>query len=289
MKYKITSALLFLAALLAAGCSGGRYVSADADLEDIYVGKSYYEIVDDFGRPDATIDDGMQGTKAAYNAVSLNGTRAAGLYRQYTMRNRATRVTGAPVGGITFSFDAGMRCYAVNSDFQHERVKTERAPRSTTPQDKRKPNKIKPVIPRTIEFPYVVERNPNAQMISIERVKVEKDGITIHFMYRDRTPKKRSVNDYGLYIMPEVYVEDVATGTRSSLRKAEGITLYPERTYFSNNVGGYDVLVYSLTFDAVPEDAEYINVIEPGHSGYNFYHVDIRTPMTTKDEIKKSN
>ena len=288
MKNIITTFVL-LAALVSTGCTSGRYMSADADLEGIYVGKSYYEIVDDFGRPDATLDDGMQGSKIAYNAVSLNGTRAAMLYRQYNMRNRATRVTGAPVGGITFSLDANMRCYAVSSDFQHERVKTEKPAATGKAQDKRQPNKIKPIIPRSIDFPYVKERTPNAQMISIEKVKVEKAQITIHFMYRDRTPNRRSVNDYGLYIMPEVYVEDVATGTRSALRKVEGITLYPERTYFSNNVGGYDVLIYSLTFDAIPEDAEFINIIEPGHSGYNFYGVDVRTPMSSKDELKKTN
>ena len=73
--------ILTLAALLLAGCWGSRFVSADTDLENIYVGKTYYEVVDEFGRPDATIDDGRDGTKIAYNAVSLNGTRAASLYQ----------------------------------------------------------------------------------------------------------------------------------------------------------------------------------------------------------------
>lgn len=281
----LASALLFT--LLLTGCWGSRYVSADKDLEALYVGRSYYEVVDDFGRPDATMDDGMGGTRVAYNAVSLNGTRAAELYRQYQVRNRATRVTGAPVGGITFSFDADMKCYAVDSDFQRERLKEDKPVKTEEPQDKRLPYKIKPMIPRSVEFPYIVSRSPNAEVISIERVRVEKDQLTVYFQYRDRTPEHRSINDYGLYIHPDVYVEDAATGVRSAMRKVEGITLYPERTYFSNNVGGYDVLVYSITFEPVAEETEYINIIEPGHSGYNFYRVDIRTPMSSKDDLKK--
>ena len=37
---------LILAAVLLTGCFGGRYISADGDLEALYVGKTYYEIVD---------------------------------------------------------------------------------------------------------------------------------------------------------------------------------------------------------------------------------------------------
>lgn len=272
--------------MLAAGCGGSRYMSADADLEALFMGRTYYEIVDEFGRPDATADDGMEGTKAAYNAVSLNGTRAAELYRKYSMRNRATGISGTPVGGITFSFGPDMKCYAVNSDFQHERVKEAKPVKAGKPQDKRQPNKVKPMIPRSVDLPYWEERSPNADMISIEKVRVEKDQIIVYFQYRDRTPEHRPVNDYGLYIMPEVYLEDAVTGVKSKMRKVEGITLYPKRTYFSNNVGGYDILLYSITFDPVAEETEYINIVEPGHSGYNFYGVDIRTPMSSKEELK---
>ena len=279
--------LVTLPVLLLAGCMGGKYVSADRDLEALYVGHSYYEIVENFGRPDATIDDGMGGSRVAYNAVSLNGTRAAGLYRQYNMRNRATRMTGTPVGGITFSFGADMKCYAVDSDFQHERVKEEKAPKAERPRDMRQPDKIKPIIPRTLEFPYVEKRSPSAEVIGIERVKVEKEQMTFYFQYRVRTPKHRPVNDWGLYIHSDIYVEDAATGQRAPLRKVEGITLYPERTYFSNNVGGYDVLIYSVTFDALDDETEFVNIIEPGHTGYNFYGVDIRTPMSSKDKLKE--
>ncbi len=283
---KIFFFAVVVCAMLTAGCGGSRYVSADADLEDLYSGKSYYEIVDEFGRPDATADDGMEGTKAAYNAVSLNGTRAADLYHRHTIRNRATRVTGTPVGGITFSFDPDMKCYAVNSDFQRERAKAEKPVKAAKVQDKRQPNKIKPIIPRSVDLPYFEDRSPNAVMISIERVRVEKDQIIVYFQYRDRTPEHRPVNDYGLYIMPEIYLEDAVTGVKSKMRKVEGISLYPKRTYFANNVGGYDILLYSITFDPVAEETEYINIVEPGHSGYNFYGVDIRTPMSSKEELK---
>ena len=54
--------MLLCCALLLAGCWGSRYVSADPDLEDIYVGHTYYEVVEDFGRPDATMKDNFEGT-----------------------------------------------------------------------------------------------------------------------------------------------------------------------------------------------------------------------------------
>lgn len=273
-------------ALLATACSGGRFVSADRDLEEVYVGKSYYDIVADFGRPDATMQDGMEGSKIAYNSVTLSGTKAAGLYRQYTMRNRATKIEGTPHGGITFSLDASMKCYAVDSDFERERTKE--APKTVEVQqgDIRMPEKIKPRIPRTIDYPFFKAKSPFAETVSIEKIDVERTKVKVYFMYRNRTPEKRPIVDDGLFIMPEVYIMDCVTGKHYAMTGHEGITLYPERTRFANNQGGYDVLHYSLTFEALPEETEYIDIIEPGHSAYNFFRVDIRTPMSSKDELK---
>ena len=275
-----------LAVLLLAGCWGTRYVSADSELEAIYTGRTYYDIVKEFGQPDATASDGWEGTKAAYNNVSLSGTTAAQLYRQYNMRNRATRVSGAPMGGITFSFNSEMKCYAVSSDFEHERIKAAKAEKPAKPGDPRRPDPVKPRIPRTIDYPYVVSCSPYAERVSIEKVEVERDKTKIYFQYRDRTPNHRPLVDSGIYIMPEVYLEDCNTQIRYSLLSTEGITLYPEYTKFAHNRGGFDVLVYCLTFEPVSLYTEYINIIEPGHSGFNFYNVDIRTPITTKEELK---
>jgi len=275
-----------LFALLTSGCFGNKYMSADADLENIYVGMSYYEIVNEFGRPDATVTDGMGGTKVAYNSVNLSGTRAADLYRRFNMRNRATKVTGAPNGGITFSFNQDMKCYAVDSDFQHERIKEAKPEKAAKPGDPRKPNPVKPKIPRTIEYPYYEDNSTFADKVSIEKVEVERNNITIYFQYKDRTPEHRPLNDVGIYVTPETYIEDTKTGQRYKLLTVEGITLYPEVTHFAHNRGGYDVLLYSLTFEPVGLNTEFINIIEPGHSGFNFYGVDIRTPLTTKDDLR---
>jgi hypothetical protein len=285
--YKPGIVIAAAVALLATACSGGRFVSADRDLEEVYVGKSYYDIVADFGRPDATMQDGMEGSKIAYNSVTLSGTKAAGLYRQYTMRNRATKIEGTPHGGITFSFDASMKCYAVDSDFERERTKEAPAVKEVAQTDVRMPDKVKPRIPRSIEYPYLDRKSPFAETVSIEQVDVERTKTTVYFMYRNRTPEKRPIVDDGLFIMPEVYMVDCATGKRYSMTGHEGIALYPERTRFANNQGGYDVLHYSLTFEALPENVEYIDIVEPGHSGYNFCRVDIRTPMSTKEELNK--
>lgn len=278
-------ALLTVAMLMMAACFGSRYISADPSLEEIYVGKSYYDIVNDFGRPDATAQDGMGGTTLAYNSVSLRGTQADTLYRQYVIRNRGTRVSGTPRGGMTFRVGADLKCYAVESDFERKRDKEAKAEKVKA-QDLRKPNPIKPIVPRTLNFPYVESKSPYAEVVSVQKVEVESDQTNVYFLYRDRTPVNRPVNDYGIYVMPETYLEDCATGHRYKLSMANGISLYPNHTQFSHNEGGYDVLVYSLTFKGVPGGVEYINIVEPGHSGFNFYNVDVRTPVTTKEELK---
>jgi hypothetical protein len=203
------------------------------------------------------------------------------------MRNRATKIEGTPHGGITFSFDASMKCYAVDSDFERERTKEAPAVKEVAQTDVRMPDKVKPRIPRSIEYPYLDRKSPFAETVSIEQVDVERTKTTVYFMYRNRTPEKRPIVDDGLFIMPEVYMVDCATGKRYSMTGHEGIALYPERTRFANNQGGYDVLHYSLTFEALPENVEYIDIVEPGHSGYNFFRVDIRTPMSTKEELNK--
>ncbi len=284
---RLISSFVFVGALLATACGSGRFISADPDLEEVYIGKSYYDIVADFGRPDATMQDGMEGSKIAYNSVTLSGTKAADLYRQHVVRNRATKIEGTPRGGITFSFDASMKCYAVDSDFERERTKESPAVKEERQSDIRMPEKIKPRIPRSIEYPYFDRKSPFAETVSIEQVDVERTKTTVYFMYRNRTPERRPVVDDGLFINPDVYIEDCATGKRYLMTAHEGITLYPEKTHFANNQGGYDVLHYSLTFEALPESTEYIDIIEPGHSGYNFFRVDIRTPMSAKDEINK--
>ena len=277
--------LLFVAlaaGMLMTGCWGGRYVSADNDLEDIYVGKSYYEVLDDFGRPDATVDDGMQGTRAVYNEVSLNGTRAAKLYRQFEMRNKVTRMTDEPVGRVVFLFNAKMRCYAVQSDFQHTRVKEVK--QKEQPRDPRRWAWERPKVPRTINFPSVERRSNNADVVSVEKVEILEDCVKIYFRYKSRTPVRRPVPDYGISLMPEVYIEDDATGVRSALIEAEGITLFPETTDFAHNDGGFDVLNYTLTFGPVDRSTVKINIVEPGHSGFSFYGVDVATRLEPRLE-----
>lgn len=281
-----TLSLLFAGALLIAGCGGSRYISADRDLEEVYIGKSYYDIVADFGRPDASMEDGMAGSKIAYNSVSLSGTKAAGLYHQFKVRNRATKIEGTPRGGITFALDASMKCYAVDSDFERERTKD--APKTVAKEkgDIRMPEKVQPKVPRTIDYPYYDTKSPFAEYVTIEKVEVERTKTTVYFMYKKRTPARRPIVDDAIFVMPEVFIEDCATDKHYMLKDHEGIALYPEKTQFANNKGGYDILHYSLTFEALPISTEYINVIEPGHSAYNFFRVDIRTPMSSKEKLK---
>lgn len=270
------------ATLLLAGCWSSRYVSADKELEDIYRGRSYYEVMDDFGRPDATVDDGMEGTTAIYHNVSLNGTRAAQLYTAYEMRNRATKESGDPVGDISFTFNAKMRCYSVDSDFQHRRVKQPKPERVSPSRDPNRPVWETPRVPRTLEFPTVERRSPEAEVVSIEKIEVTKENVTVYFRYRSRTPKHRPVPDFGICINPAVYIEDADTKERYAMQSVDGIALYPEYSQFAFNDGGYDVLNYTITFDAMDRETVSLNIIEPGPYGHNFYRVDVKTPIVPR-------
>lgn len=285
MNHKILKSGIIIAAALPllVSCWGSRFVSADADLESIYMGKSYYEVVDEFGRPDATMQDEEGGTRVAYDYTTLNGTSAAPLYKQYNVRNRNTKEEGTPGGGIVFSFNARMKCYAVESDFQREKVKA--VAKTEKPQY---PIWAKPIVPRALDFPYVERRSPYAQVVSIEKIEIERDKTVVYFSYCDRTPEHRPLHDKGLTINGDVFIRDCATNHRVKFVKAEGITLYPEYTQFAHNRGGYDVLVYSLTFESLPLNTQTIDIIEPGPEGFNFYGVDVRTPMNFR-QVKAAN
>lgn len=269
-------ALAAAGVMLVVSCRGSRFVSADADLESIFMGKSYYEIVDEFGRPDQTMQDDEGGTRIAYNFTTLTGTSAAPLYKQYNVRNRNTKVEGNPGGGVTFSFNARMKCYSVDSDFEREKVK---AVKKKSPEGKLA-TWAKPRVPRSLDFPYVDRRSPYAKVVSIEKIEIERNKTKVYFSYCDRTPKHRPLYDKGLSINKDIFIRDCATGKRVKFVEAEGISLYPEYTDFAHNRGGYDVLVYSLTFEALPFETQIIDIIEPGPEGFNFYGVDVRTPLT---------
>jgi hypothetical protein len=282
-RYTLNTAVLIFAAMLFGGCWGGRFISADPDLEEVFIGKSYYQITDAFGKPDASVRDEWEGTKIVYNNVSLRGTAAAGLYKQYNVRNRKTRQEGSPETSITFFFNLNMRCYAVESDLQRKKVKVEE-PEKEDPRDPSLPIKVKPRVPRTLDFPYFKSRSPYAEQVSIERIEVLENKTVIHFSYTNRTPKHRPLYDKGLSINSDVYLMDRETGKHIRFVKADGITLYPEYTPFAHYRGGYDMLVYSLTFERLPLKTEFIDIIEPGPEGFNFYNVDVRTPMEPIEE-----
>lgn len=262
------------ALFLLVGCWGNRFISADSELESIYMGKSYYEIVEQFGRPDVSTQDEEGGSRIVYSGATLNGTSAARLYRQYNVRNSVSKEEGQPTSPIVFSFNARMKCYAVESNLQLEKKK------ATKPKEDKRPKWDKPRVPRSFDFPYVERRSPYGERVTIEKIDIERDKTTVYFSYCDRTPNHRPLYDKGLAINPDVFIRDCNTGRRAKLIKAEGITLYPEYTDFAHNRGGYDVLVYSLVFESILPETKTIDIIEPGPEGFNFYGVDVRSPLS---------
>ena len=274
--------LLIVGALfLLAGCGGSRYVSADRDLEGIYVGKSYYDIVNEFGYPDASSTDYEGGTRIVYRSITLEGTSAAVLLKRHKVRNAYTYEEGSPHGAIVFDFNPSMKCYALFSSFERVSDQAEAAERVPDPT-----YIVKPRVPRSFDFPFVKDRSPFAKVVSIEKIEIERDKTVIYFSYCDRTPSTRPLYDKGLSINKDVYICDLATGKRYQLVSTDGITLYPEYTPFAHNRGGYDMLVYSLTFEALPPNVETIDLIEPAAEGFNFYGIDVRSPMSFR-EMKK--
>lgn len=266
--------------VLLTSCLGSRYVSADRDLEGVYLGKTYYNIVGEFGYPSITLNDHRNGTLAEYDAATLKGTSAERLYGQYQVRNRRTKEKGTPATTLRFYFTEDMRCYAVESDLQLRRVK-ETAPGAERVYSR---NELKPIVPRTLNFPHYDACSPAAEVVRIERIVVEKGSTTVYFGYSPRTPKHRPTVDKGICVHPDIFLRDNATGEHYKMTKVEGITQYPEYTNFSFNKGGYDIQIYSVTFEALPIEVRNIDIVEPGAEGFNFYGVDVRTPMTPREE-----
>lgn len=285
MKKNYTRMLLIVGSFfLLASCGSSRFVSADPDLEKIYMGKSYYDIVSDFGYPDASARDNEGGTRIVYNSVSLEGTSAAVFLSRHTVRNSRTHEEGCPQGSIIFYFNPSMKCYGINSNFERVSDKAEAAERIPDPT-----YVVKPRVPRSFDFPFVKSRSPFARVVSVEKIEIERDKTVVYFSYCDRTPAHRPLYDKGLSINKDVYISDNATGKHYKLRSAEGITLYPEYTPFAHNRGGYDMLVYSLIFEALPPDIENIDIVEPGAEGFNFYGIDVRSPMSFREMKKLEN
>lgn len=276
--------LLFCAAiaLLLTSCWGTRYVSADADLENVYLGKSYYDIVAEYGLPDATFHDRRNGTFITYNSATLTG-KAQALYSRYEMRNSSTKEKGAPAGTLRFAFSEDMKCYGVESNLQRKR-ESEGNDNVAQKIDKNMLD-LKPRIPRTLDFPFVERRSPAAEVIRIERIEITKTETKVFFGYMPRTPKHRPTNDKGICIHPDVFIRDCSDGKRMAMKSVEGITLYPEYTDFAHNWGGYDVRIYTITFEPLPENVQKIDIVEPGAEGFNFYGIDVRTPLSPRDQV----
>lgn len=276
--------LLFCAAiaLLLTSCWGTRYVSADADLENVYMGKSYYDIVAEYGLPDATFHDRRNGTFITYNSATLTG-EAQALYSRYEMRNSSTKEKGAPAGTLRFAFSEDMKCYGVESNLQRKR-ESEGNDNVAQKIDKNMLD-LKPRIPRTLDFPFVERRSPAAEVIRIERIEITKTETNVFFGYMPRTPKHRPTNDKGICIHPDVFIRDCSDGKRMAMKAVEGITLYPEYTDFAHNWGGYDVRIYTITFEPLPENVQKIDIVEPGAEGFNFYGIDVRTPLSPRDQV----
>lgn len=278
---KIFNTIIVAVTLLMSGCGSSRYVSADRDLERIYLGKSYYDIVKEFGYPDASVRDNEGGTRILYSAATLQGTSASVICTRHTVRNVHTRETGFPMGSINFFFNPSMKCYAIVSEFERVSDEVEAAERIPEPT-----YVVKPRVPRSFDFPYVKSCSPFAKVVNIEKIEIERDKTVVYFSYCDRTPAHRPLYDKGLSINSDVYIANCATGKRYKLVSTDGITLYPEYTPFAHNRGGYDMLVYSLTFEALPPDIETIDIVEPGPESFNFYGIDVRSPMSFR-EMKK--
>lgn len=276
--------LLTLALLL--GCSGTRYISADADLEAIYLGKSYYDIVAEFGRPTSTQLDARGRTQATYASATLAGTRAERLAKQYNLRNRVTKEDNVTEGRIVFLFDDKMKCREVESDLLRQQDSRQNSQEIPLAQNPNRPTSVKPIVPRTLDLPHVDRRSPFAQVVSVERVEVLEDQTKVYFSYCDRTPKHRPLHDKGICIHGDVFIRDCNTGQHIKLIKPEGISLYPDYTPFSHYRGGYDMLVYTLIFEAIPPEADFIDIVEPGAEGFNFYGVDVRTPLTFRQSLQ---
>lgn len=143
----------------------------------------------------------------------------------------------------------------------------------------------KPRVPRTLDKPKVKSCSPEAEVIRVERVEIGKDETKVFFAYSPRTPKHRPTNDKGICVNPAVFIRDCATGEHMKMKSVDGITLYPEYTDFAHNWGGYDVLIYSITFEALPPEVKLIDIVEPGPEGFNFYGVDVHTPLSPREEV----
>jgi hypothetical protein len=138
---------------------------------------------------------------------------------------------------------------------------------------------IEPVIRERINNPirlYNPESFDHTKNHRIKCIEATEEYTRIDFIIRS---SMIYINGGWIQMDRNAYIEDVQTGTRYGLIKAEGIPIAPEKYYFSRQ-GEFHT--YTLIYPGLPKSTRKIHIIEriaPGNY-FNFFNVDYANWLT---------
>ena len=119
------------------------------------------------------------------------------------------------------------------------------------------------------------EYETKSKKLNILRIQILPEYTKVDYGYL-------AVNHYirggWVQIYENSFIRDLKTKKCYSFIKAENIPIAPTKHFFTSN---YDYLYYSLYFEPIPVDTEFIDIIESEEGGtyFNFYKVNIGDGM----------
>lgn len=136
-------------------------------------------------------------------------------------------------------------------------------PRSATPKYGA------PTVPqgnKTVERPYV-------DFTRAENTRICKITITDKETIIEMSDNNETRGGYYQWMNIDKNTSIIINGQEYKLRKAEGIAIAPNKTYFNHNG---ETKTFKLYFPAIPKGTTSFNLLEPGDSEWKFYGVSLK-------------
>lgn len=119
---------------------------------------------------------------------------------------------------------------------------------------------------KVVESPYV-------DFTHAENTRVCKVTITDKETIIEMSDNNETSGGYYQWITIDRNTVIVVDGQEYKLKKAEGIAISPDKTYFSKNG---ETKKFKLFFPAIPKGATSFNLLEPGESTWKFYGISLK-------------
>lgn len=118
----------------------------------------------------------------------------------------------------------------------------------------------------------IIER-PYVDFTHAENTRISKVTITDKETIIEMTDNNETSSGYAQWMNIDLNTTIVVGDQEFKLKKAEGIAIAPNKTYFNKNG---ETKTFRLYFPAIPKSTTSFNLIEPGNSDWKFYGISLK-------------